>query len=204
MLPVAARISDRVRRELFVEALAARARVSGDVVLRELRGVGARPATHEAAPGLLARPGAANAGTVTHVTKAEKGLIWMLVHRPAPALEALAGLEEDDLAGLSSRSVLDLARKLNEDKGFSPSVLFERLSLGEAQLVTAVASETEPHALEAEWCARSLRRLRYERERASVQQEIDRLQRQAPAGGEQLERLLVRKYDLIQRIDGLT
>jgi hypothetical protein len=82
-------------------------------------------------------------------------------------------------------------------------VLIERLSMVEAQLVTAIASETEAHAHEAEECARSLRRLRYERERAAVQQEIDRLQQHPPAGGDQLEQLLVRKYDLIQRIDGL-
>jgi DNA primase len=204
MLPVAARISDRVRRELFVEALAARARVSGDVVLRELRAAGASRGAQGPASDLPARRSPGEIAAAAHVTKAEKGLIWMLVHHPAPALTALAGLDDRDLEGLSSRSVLDLARKLNEDRGFSPSVLLERLNQGEAQLVTAIASETEAHALEAEWCARSLRRLRYERERAAVQQEIDRLQRHAPAEGEQLEQLLVRKYDLIQRIDGLT
>jgi hypothetical protein len=137
------------------------------------------------------------------VTKAEKGLIWMLVHRPDPALAALADLEDADFEGLASRSVLDLARKLNEDSGFSPSVLLERLSVMEAQLVTAIASETEAHALEAEWCVRILRRLRYERERIAVQREIDRLQQVGPAGDEHLEQLLLRKYDLIQRIHAL-
>jgi DNA primase len=195
MIPVAARITERVRRELFVEALASKAQVSGDAVLAELRkSANRRPS---AGPPL-------ELPSFQHVTKAEKGLIWMLVHRPEPALTAIGALEEADFEGLSSRSVLDLARKLNENRGFSPSVLLERLSMGEAQLVTAIASETEAHAHEAEECARSLRRLRYERERAAVQREIDRLQQHGPtAEGEQLEQLLVRKYDLIQRIDGL-
>ncbi len=194
MIPVARRITERVRRELFVEALAATAQVSGDAVLAELRKSADRRPSDGPRPVLP---------SFQHVTKAEKGLIWMLVHRPDPALAALDALDEADLEGLASRSVLDLARKLNEDRGFSPSVLLERLSMVEAQLVTAIASETEAHAHEAEECARSLRRLRYERERAAVQREIDRLQQQGPAGGEQLEQLLVRKYALIQRIDGL-
>ncbi len=194
MLPVALRITERVRRELFVEALAARAQVSGDAVLAELRkSADQRPSS---AP-------ARELPSLQHVTKAEKGLIWMLVHRPDPALTALAGMDEADLDGLSSRSVLDLARKLNENRGFSPSVLLERLNMVEAQLVTAIASETEAHAHEAEECARSLRRLRYERERAVVQRDIDRLQQRGPGDADQLEQLLVRKYDLIQRIDGL-
>jgi hypothetical protein len=49
-----------------------------------------------------------------------------------------------------------------------------------------------------------LKRLRYERERAALQRDIDRLQQ---AGGndpgDELQELLVRKYELIQRIDGL-
>ena len=78
------------------------------------------------------------------MTKAEKGLIWWLIHEPGPALTALESLEPGDFEGLASRSVLDLARKLNENRGFSPSVLLERLSMVEAQLVTGIASETEP------------------------------------------------------------
>jgi hypothetical protein len=99
------------------------------------------------------------------VTKAEKGLIWLLVHDPAPALDAIDSLDPADVEGLASSSVLDLARKLNQDKRFSPSTLLERLSTEEARLVTGVASETEAHALDASECARIVRRLRLERER---------------------------------------
>jgi hypothetical protein len=106
---------------------------------------------------------------------------------------------------LASRSVLDLALKLDDDRGFSPSALLERLNAGEAQLVTGIASEAEPHVHDAAACALILKRLRYERERAVLQGEIDRLQREGGAEpGDELQDLLVRKYALIQRIDGLT
>jgi hypothetical protein len=128
----------------------------------------------------------------------------MLVHRPDPALTALAGLEEEDFEGLSSRSVLDLARKLNEDRGFSPSLLLERLSMVEAQLVTAIASEREPHVHDAEGCARIIRRLRCEREHLAIQREINRLQELGAAQhGAQIDALWARKRDLLQRIEGL-
>jgi hypothetical protein len=117
---------------------------------------------------------------------------------------ALGHLEAADLDGLAARSVLDLARKLNEDRGFSPSVLLERLNMAEAQLVTGIASETEPPVHDVEECARIIKRLRYERERAAVQREIDRLQQLGAAlHGEQIDALWARKHDLLQRIEGL-
>lgn len=192
MLPVGNRLTERTRRELFAEALAGRAGVTSEAVLSELR----KAATHSS----ITKRETPSFG---QVTKAEKGLIWLLVHRPEPALAALVGLEDADLAGLASRSVLDLARKLNDDRGFSPSVLLERLTMVEAQLVTSVASEPEPHVHDASTCVRSLQRLRYERERKAVQFEIDSLQKNGDPEAGRLGELLIRKYDLIQRIDAL-
>jgi hypothetical protein len=137
------------------------------------------------------------------VTKAEKGLIWWLVHKPAPALEAIGTLESPDFDGLAARSVLDLARELHDNKGFSPSVLLERLNLVEAQLVTAVASEPEPPALSLSSCVREFRRHRYERERAAVQREIERLQTQGGADGVEINTLLARNGDLGRLIQSL-
>jgi hypothetical protein len=83
-------------------------------------------------------------------------------------------------------------------------VLLERLNTGEAQLVTSIASEHEPHVHDASECALILKRLRYERERAALQREIDRLQQAGESTpGTELQELLVRKYELIQRIEGL-
>jgi hypothetical protein len=137
------------------------------------------------------------------VTKAEKGLVWLLIHQPQDAVDALATLEDADFDGLAGGRILDLAQKLNEDKGFSPGALLERLSMLDAQLVTAIASESEAHVHDAHDCVRILKRLRWERERAAIQREIDRLQEIGALEGEKLQELLVRKYDVIQRIEAL-
>ena len=195
VLPIVERIPDRTRQELFVEAVAGKAGVAGDSIWAQVP----KAVTHRG-PSLSSSelPG------LGQVTKAEKGLIWLLIHRPEHALAALESLDSGDLEGLACRTVLDLALKLTDDKGFSPSVLLERLNTGEAQLVTGIASESEPHVHDAAECALILKRLRYERERAVLQREIDRLQQEGAAGpGEELQALLVRKYELIQRIDEL-
>jgi hypothetical protein len=108
------------------------------------------------------------------------------------------------LEDFPARSVLDLARKLNEDRGFSPSIFLERLNSGDAQLVTAIASEREAHVTDADGCARIIKRLRCERERTAIQREIDRLQELGGATDEdRLNALLARKLDLLHRIEGL-
>ena len=195
VLPVVERIPDRTRQELFVEAVAGKAGVAGDSIWAQVP---------KAVTGRVQSLSSSELPGLGQITKAEKGLIWLLVHRPETAVVALKTLDSGDLEGLATGSVLDLALKLNDDRGFSPSALLERLNTSEAQLVTGVASESEPHVHDAGECALMLKRLRYERERAALQREIDRLQ-QAGGGdpGGELQELLVRKYELIQRIDGL-
>jgi DNA primase len=194
MLPVAGRIPDAAMRDRFADRLAFKARVTDEVVRAEIR--------KAAVQRQITLPKRETPG-FGHVTKAEKGLIWLLVHRPETALPALETLDGTDLNTLTSREVLDLAQKLNEDKGFTPSALLERLSNVDAQLVSAIASESEAHVHDADDCVRILKRLRYERERAAIQREIDRLQEFGGSSGEQLQELLVRKYDLSQRIEAL-
>jgi len=192
MLPVASRIPDAAMRDRFGDRLAFKARVTDEVVRAEIRRAAVQRQTTVAR---LELP------SLNRVTKAEKGLIWFLVHDPARCLTAIRSLDAADFDALSTRSVLDLVRKLDEDSSFSPSVLLERLSMGEAQLVTAIASETEPPVHQAEDCVHALRRTRYERERGAVQREIDRLQQLGAADhGEEINALLVRKHDLQQRI----
>jgi DNA primase len=194
MLPVGNRLTERTRRELFAEALAGRAGVTSEAVLSELRKMESRAAVPNR-----------EMPSFGQVTKAEKGLIWLLIHRPEDALGAVESLDPMDVEGLATRSVLDLVRKLNEDRGFSPSVLLERLTMVEAQVVTRIAGEQpEPHVHDADGCARIIKRLRYERERAAVQREIDRLQQLgAEQHGEEINALWSRKRDLLHRIEGL-
>ena len=194
LVPVAGRIPDAATRDRFADRLAFKARITDDVVRAEIR-----KAIVQKQPALIQR----EMPSLGKVTKAEKGLIWLLIHQPEDALDALASLDGPDFDGLSSRSILDLAQKLNEDKGFSPSALLERLSTVDAQLTTAIASEGEAHVRDAHDCVRILKRLRWERERAAIQREIDRLQEVGARDGEKLQELLVRKYVVIQRIEAL-
>jgi DNA primase len=194
ILPVVNRIPDRTRQELFVKEVSARAAVSEDAIWQR---------TKKATTEHSARLSYSRLPALGQVTKAEKGLIWWLVHEPGPVLAALCTLDEPDLEGLASRSVLDLARGLNDNRGFSLSVLLERLNMVEAQLVTAIASEPEPPALSLDSCVREVRRGRYERERAAVQREIAQLQTRGAATGGELDALLVRKGDLGRLIQAL-
>jgi DNA primase len=194
MAPVAARIPDEVAREQFCDRLAQRTRIDAHVIraeVRKIRGAKQVGSTLRDIP------------TLNDLKKAEKGLIWFLVHDPEPALAAIAWLDDQDLEGLRARRVLDLARKLNDDRGFSPSSLLERLTMAEANLVTAVASEREPHVHDAAQCAHILRLRRHEQEYADVQQQIDHLQQAGGSDDGRMNALLERKAALLQVIAGL-
>src|SRR5439155_24476773 len=82
-----------------------------------------------------------------------------------------------------------------------PSALLQRLSTVNAQLVTSIAATPTAPAPAVE-CARALKRLRWQRDRAALQREIDRLQ-QAGGGGQELDSLLDRKNALAIRIEEL-
>jgi DNA primase len=193
LLPVAGRIPDAAMRDLFADRLAHKARVTDEVVRAEIRKMAVNRQTLPKA----------ELPSFGRVTKAEKGLIWALINQPEGALDALEGLDSVDFEGLASRSVLDLARKLNEDRGFSPSELLQRLSMLEAQLVTTIAGEREPPALGLHSCVREIQRGRYERERAALQREIDRLQTSGAGDGPEMDVLLARKLALGRLIQAL-
>jgi hypothetical protein len=194
MLPIAGRIPDVAMRDRFADRLAFKARVTDEVVRAEIR-----KAAVQKNPALSRR----ELPSFGQVTKAEKSLIWWLIHRSEAAVEAILSIEPSDLEGLAARSVLDLAKKLQEDKGFSPSVLLERLNMVEAQLVTSIASEPEPPSLALPFCVREFRKARFERERAAVQREIDRLQDSGKSDSGEMDALLTRKGELGRVIQAL-
>jgi DNA primase len=194
MLVVAARIPDAALRDQFADRLAHKARITEDVVRSEIRKAALAGRTTVSAREV----------PMTAVKPAERGILWGLVHDSAAALTALDELDDDDLAHLASRRVLEVARSLHADaEPQLPGALFERLTEGEIRLVTGIAAENACPAPVGE-CVRALRLLRYDRERAALQREIDRLQENtAPGTIDRIEQLGLQKIDLKRRIEAL-
>jgi DNA primase len=194
MLEVAARIPDATMRDQFADRLAHKARITEEVVRSEIRKAASRRET--AVPAIeRTRIG------VDQVKTAEKGLIWAIERDPAQAIAALAHLDNADLEGLATRAILDQARSLQDlPAGSLPQTLIERLSEVEAQLVDNIGRQPHPPGDPLD-CVKALKRLRYTRERAAVQREIDRLQEAGAADHEtEIVALWDRKKALLQLI----
>ncbi len=116
MLAVAARIPDPAARDQFGDRLAHKARITEEVVRAEVR-----KAAVQKRPELTAR----DIPTFGEVKRAEKGLIWALVHEPEQGMAALNVLQDNDLEGLSTRHILEEARALaDRAPAVLPSALF--------------------------------------------------------------------------------
>ncbi len=196
MLTVAARIPDAAARDQFADRIAHKARITEDVVRAEIRKAAVNRQT------VVTSRELPSFGQLKH---AEKALIWGLIHNTSAALEALAGLDDDDLEELAGRHILEMARSLHQEPlDLLPSTLLQRLSTVNAQLVTSIAA-TDVTQAPPSACVRALKRLRWERERAAIQREIDRLQELgATQHGREIDTLWQRKKDLLHRIEELT
>jgi DNA primase len=193
MLTVASRIPDAASRDQFADRLAHKARITEEVVRAEIRKAAVQKQTtveERAIP------------VLTQLKPAEKGLIWALLRQPADGLEALLTLDDDDLAGLASHTILRQARSLQEMPPESlPSTLIERLTKGEARLVSELGRPEKAPAHPSD-CVIALKKRRFDRERAEVQREIGRLQEQGGARYEdEIVTLWARKRDLLRRIE---
>jgi DNA primase len=196
MLAVAARLPDAAARDQFADRIAHKARITEDVVRAEIRKAAVNRRTT-----LTTR----ELPSFGQLKQAEKALIWALIHNTADALGALGELDDADLEALAGREIFEMARSLqNNAADLLPSALLQRLSTVNAQLVTSIAATSTPPAPAVE-CARALKRLRWERERADIQREIDRLQQLgAQQHGSEINDLWQRKKDLMHRIEDLT
>lgn len=194
MLAVAARIPEATARDEFADRLAHKARIAEEVIRTEIRKAAvARRATV---------PAAAMAG-VTRMKPAERDLLGALLHDPARAMRAVADMDDADLEGLASEGLLRQARALTaHEPSAVPGLLLQRLSDHEAQLLSKLAATAAVGAAPAD-CTRVLRVQRYERERAALQREIDRVQQQGPDGEREIHALWERKKDLLLRIEAL-
>ena len=194
MLAVAATIPDAAARDQFADRLAHKARITESVVRDEIRRAAAQKKTVAPASAVPA---------TSRVRLAEQGLLWALVHRPVEAMAAVARLEPEDLDGLLTAPVFRLAAGLLDmPPDLFPDLLAERLSEGERVLLDRAASSPAPAAAVTD-CVNTFRRLRVDRERAAVQQEIDRLQERSEMTDSTLVALWERKKKLLRQLEEL-
>jgi DNA primase len=174
MLTVAATIPDAAARDQFADRLAHKARITESVIRDEIRKAAAQRKTEAPA---VAVP------TSVRVRHAETGLMWALAHRPVEALGALATLEPGDLEGLVTAPIFAMAISLADlPADVLPGMLRERLSEGERNLFERAARLEASPAPPPE-CVTALRRLRLEREKAAVQDEIAEIDRSGQDAG---------------------
>lgn len=196
MLTVAARIPEAAARDQFADRLAHKARVTEDVVRAEIRKAAVQKRTE-----LTVR----ELPPLGQLKDAEKGLIWSLIHTTIEGFRALEMLDAEDIRGLAAEEVFQVAQSLRHESGEGlPAALLQRLSTRSAQLVTSIATSSTGHAPPRQ-CARALKRLRLERERAAVQREIDRLQSLgADRHGNEIDLLWQKKKNLLHEIEHLS
>ena len=195
MLEVAARIPDAAERDRFADGLAHRAGILEDVARREIRraAVARRTTVDES-----------RVATGRRVKPAEKGLVWALVRDTAAAMETIAGLDDEDIAGLATEPILAAARSLADWPGDAVlDALRERLSPEEGDWMARVGAVDRPPAAAVD-CGHELRRLACERQRAAVQDEIDRCQQLGtPSALAEIDLLWRKKRDLSAKLESL-
>jgi DNA primase len=194
MLSVAAGIPDAAARDQFADRLAHKARITETVIRDEIRKAAAE--RRREAPAVAVPP-------VARMMPAEQGLLWALVHRPVEGLAAVARLDPGDLEGLLAAPVYGLAANLADvPPDLLPTLLRERLNEGERALLERAARAEAPVAPAAD-CVTTLRRRRFDRERAAIQDEIDRLQDRSEAANDLLASLWERKKAILKRLEEL-
>src|SRR6266849_9485398 len=192
MLTVAARIPDAAARDQFADRIAHKARITENVVRSEIR---------KAAVSRRTLVGTTELPSLGSLKDAEKALIWWLINRPAEAFGVLQDIDDADLENLVTREVFQVARTLQTQAPERlPSALIQRLSTMNAQLVTRIATWKAPPATVVLNCVDAFKRLRFDRERAAIQREIDRLQELgATQHGREIDNLWQRKKELLHR-----
>jgi len=194
MLTVAATIPDAADRDHFADRLAHKARVTEGVLRDEIKKAAA--AKKKEAPAMAVRSSA-------RLLPAEQGLLWALAHHPVEGLAAVGQLETEDVDGLASGQMLRLAASLVDvPPDFIPALLRERLNEVERTAFERAAAAGAPPAAAVD-CVNALKRLRLERDRAAVQEEIDRLEERGQSSNDQLATLWARKKELLQQLHEL-
>ncbi|MEZ5294533.1 MAG: DNA primase [Vicinamibacterales bacterium] len=191
MLAVAARVPDPAARDQFADRLAHRARVTEEVVRAEIRKAAAARRTTVPLPAPVAN---------TPLTETERGLLWAIVHEPEQAAAALLLLQDVDLEGLASQSLLQAARRVaQEAPGMLPTALMARLSDREARLLTKAGAERQAPVLDLTACVEALGKARTRRELADIDREIAQLAA-SDTGSARLTELVMKKIAIRRQL----
>ena len=193
MLEVAARIPEAAERDQFADSLAHRAGILEDVARREIR---------KAAVARRTTVDERRVATGRRVKAAEKGLLWALVRDTPAAMEVVAALGDDDIAGLATEPILRTARSLADwPRDGVLEALTERLSAEEADRMTRIGAGDRPPAAAVD-CGHEIRRLGYQRQQAAVQDEIARCQQiGTPSALAEIDGLWEKKRDLAAKLE---
>jgi DNA primase len=190
MLAVAASIPEAAARDQFADRLSLRAGISEDVVRQEIRkaAVARKTTAPEVRPVSRAQ-----------LTPAERDLLAQLLAQPAEAADAITELDQADLVGLPSRSLLEAAQALARDErtqgrsGTLASRLLSELAEADVAFLTGLSAQVSKPAPVAD-CIRTIKDRRNGRERQEIQRQIDASQQTGGAGGEGVDHeLLARK-----------
>jgi DNA primase len=195
LLPALTRVESAVERAAWVPRVVEAGRLDRGAAEQELRKalslVRAEPA---AAP--APAPRRAGGKLVT----AERWLLALVLRGAPDVAEALAGLEEGELEGLRSASILLLARDLaDSEEGLTAARLTAALvSEDDQRLLREIAVDGPPvDEARAEDCVRELRRMRLKRRLSEIQAELGR------AGGAEAAGLLRQKVEITRQMANL-
>jgi len=188
VLPLVARVPDRILRSEFASRLAERLQIDDGVVLERVRRALAagRDRLEEPGPG---REPAREMG----LTWAERGLLQGLLD--GKAREQLDSLAPEDVEGLEGEAIfLEILALRNEGNEPTCARLLDRLGRGRTgtllgQLVTGEEEESDPGD-----CLDTLRKMQIERQLRRVQHRIDAAERAGDA--DEVDRLAMRKLEL--------
>ena len=173
MLGVAARIPDPAMRDQFADRLAHKGRFTEDIVRAEIRKAAANRKT--------TIPERAAATSAVALTETERGLLWAILHQPEAASRALQSLQDNDIEGLASESVLRKAMELAwGDADVLPNALMERLTDREARMLTQAGAERQAPVTDLSACVEALRRVRVRRDLVDLDREIAQLSSKEP------------------------
>ncbi len=196
MLAVAARIPEALARDQFADRLSHRAQVSEETIRQEIR--------KAAVTRQETLPDTARRASMPGVSRAERELIVGVMTTPREAMLAMDALEDADLEQLRTGRLFRLVLTTDvPDPEQMPEQVLAGLTEEERRWVTGLTMSAGVVAT-PESCVRVIRTLRLERERASVQRDIDQLQESGgPANTERILALWLQKKALLERIEAL-